>query len=144
MKKFFTLLALIHMLFITSCEELEGKWDSIKVDKQLLNFVSDGGEQTVIVKNYSSWWINGGYESSSLVDGIIEYVNYVYPMSSDGEGACTYNLLDGGWYNVSVPIDGKKNTAVVKVLGNTTGIARQANIVMTVGDSFVTIKVCQQ
>ena len=143
MKNIFTLLALVVSVIITSCEELEGKWDLIEVDKQELSFGSDGGEQTVIVKNYSTWWINGGYESSRLVDGVIEYVNYVYPMSSDGEDVCTYDILDGGWYYVSVPLNGR-NTAVVKVLGNTTGTARQANIIMTVGNIFVIISISQQ
>ena len=144
LKKFFTLLALIISVVITSCESNEvpdGKWKPIKVDKQQLNFLSVGGEQTVTAVNYNSWWIGGGYEDFDQAKN--EYTNYVYPTSTDGEDACTYDLLDGGWYNVSVPCDGR-NTAVVKVFGNTAGTARQANIVMTVGDSFVTIKVCQQ
>ena len=144
MKKFFTLLALIISVVITSCESNEvpdGKWKPIKVDKQQLNFLSDGGEQTGTMQNYSSWWISGGYVAHDQVKN--EYTGYVYPVSTGGEDACTYDLLDGGWYNVSVPYDGR-NTAVVKVFGNTAGTARQANIIMTVGDSFVTIKLCQE
>lgn len=141
MKKLFTLLVLAVALMLTSCEEYDGKQTPIKLDKSELTFPSVGGEQTVTAVNYNSWWIGGGYEDFDQAKN--EYTNYVYPTSTDGEDACTYDLLDGGWYNVSVPYDGR-NTAVVKVFGNTAGTARQANIIMTVGDSFVTIKLCQE
>ncbi len=141
MKKLFTLLVLAVALMLTSCEEYDGIQTPIKLDKSELTFPSVGGEQTVTMQNYSSWWIGGGYEDFDQAKN--EYTNYVYPTSTDGEDACTYDLLDGGWYNVSVPYDGR-NTAVVKVFGNTAGTARQANIIMTVGDSFVTIKLCQE
>lgn len=141
MKKLFTLLVLAVALMLTSCEEYDGKQTPIKLDKSELTFPSVGGEQTVTMQNYSSWWISGGYVAHDQVKN--EYTGYVYPVSTGGEDACTYDLLDGGWYNVSVPYDGR-NTAVVKVFGNTAGTARQANIIMTVGDSFVTIKLCQE
>lgn len=141
MKKLFTLLVLAVALMLTSCEEYDGIQTPIKLDKSELTFPSVGGEQTVTAVNYNSWWIGGGYEDFDQAKN--EYTNYVYPTSTDGEDACTYDLLDGGWYNVSVPYDGR-NTAVVKVFGNTAGTARQANIIMTVGDSFVTIKLCQE
>lgn len=141
MNKLFTLLALAIALMVTSCEEYDGKQTPIKLDKSELTFPSVGGEQTVTAVNYNSWWISGGYVAHDQVKN--EYTGYVYPVSTGGEDACTYDLLDGGWYNVSVPYDGR-NTAVVKVFGNTAGTARQANIIMTVGDSFVTIKLCQE
>ena len=141
MKKLFTFLTLVVAVVLTSCEDIDGKQTPIKLDKSELTFTSVGGEQTVTAVNYKSWWISGGYVAHDQVKN--EYTGYVYPVSTGGEDACTYDLLDGGWYNVSVPYDGR-NTAVVKVFGNTAGTARQANIIMTVGDSFVTIKLCQE
>ena len=141
MKKLFTFLTLVVAVVLTSCEDIDGKQTPIKLDKSELTITSVGGEQTVTAVNYKSWWISGGYVAHDQVKN--EYTGYVYPVSTGGEDACTYDLLDGGWYNVSVPYDGR-NTAVVKVFGNTAGTARQANIIMTVGDSFVTIKLCQE
>ena len=141
MKKIFTLLALVVAVVVTSCEEYDGRWKPIEVDKSQLSFTPEGGEQTITVLNYNRWWISGGYEDYDKAKN--EYTNYVYPTSTDGEEICTYDLLDGGWYYVSVPLNGR-NTAVVKVLGNTTGTARQANIIMTVGNIFVIISISQQ
>lgn len=139
---------LIAVLFplIVSCEklELDGKWDPIKVDKQQLNFTSEGGEQKVTMQNYSRWRISGAYENATQVNGFIEYTNYIHPTSTDGEEAYTYDQLDGGWYRVSVPDKGKSNTAVIAVDKNQAVEARKATIIMTVGDAFTNIQINQR
>lgn len=139
---------LIAVLFplIMSCEklELDGKWDPIKVDKQHLNFTSEGGEQKVTMQNYSRWRISGAYENATQVNGSIEYTNYIHPTSTDGEEAYTYDQLDGGWYRVSVPDKGKSNTAVIAVDKNQAVEARKATIIMTVGDAFTNIQINQR
>lgn len=139
---------LIAVLFplIVSCEklELDGKWDPIKVDKQQLNFTSEGGEQKVTMQNYSRWRISGAYEDATQANGSIEYTNYIHPTSTDGEEAYTYDQLDGGWYRVSVPDKGKSNTAVIAVDKNQAVEARKATIIMTVGDAFTNIQINQR
>lgn len=129
-------------------EGMGGDWQDIELDKAEVFFSSDGGEETVTSLNYKYWWILYGYEDAQNVNGKIEYTNFVYAVSS---GKPHYNLrdtLDGGWYHAEVPcVEGEDylgNTLVITVEPNTTGQPRQATIEMTVGDSFTTVKVCQQ
>lgn len=139
MKKFLSLLTLLLCMVATSCDEpMDGDWSPIEVDKKQLEFTSAGGEQTVTMLNYGHWWINGGYEGGVQVNGTSEYVNYVHPEPG------VFNSLDGGWYRVTVPDGEDGNVAVVVVDSNDTGESRQAKIIMTVGDAFVTISVNQQ
>ena len=74
-------MALVVAVEMTSCEDVDvdGKQTPIKLDKSELTFSSAGGEQTVTTVNYNSWWISGGYEDKKYVNGVSEYVNYVYP-----------------------------------------------------------------
>ena len=145
MKKIYTLLALISFFAMTSCEKGPsiGDWPPIELDKQQLTFAAEGGEQTVTVENYNHWWINGGYEEAIMVNGRTEYINYVYPTSTEGEGLYIYHLLDGGWYKVVVPGKTNCNTAVITVAPNNTEEPRQATIIMTVGDTSSHIQINQ-
>ena len=137
-------LAFLSTILMTSCAELDGIWDPIKVDKSKLEFATNGGEQLVSMQNYGTWWISGGYEDLRKIDGKAEYKNYVYPTSTDGKDACTYDLLDGGWYSVTIPDKGRSNTAIVVTKENNTGQPRKATIIMTVGDAFCHIEIMQQ
>ena len=142
MKKMFTLLALVVAVVMTSCEEYDGRWKPIEVDKSQLSFTPEGGEQTITVLNYNRWWISGGYEDYDKAKN--EYTNYVYPTSTDGEDICTYDLLDGGWYYVTVPEKGASNTVIIAVDKNETGKARKATVLMTVGNASTQIEINQQ
>ena len=144
MKKLFTFLTLVVAVVLTSCEDIDGKQTPIKLDNSELTFSSAGGEQTVTTVNYNSWWISGGYEDKKYVNGVSEYVNYVYPTSTDGEDACTYDLLDGGWYYVVVPDKGNSNQVVITVSENTTSKPRSATIIMQNRNAFTNISIQQE
>lgn len=141
------ILAAMTALFMigTSCESVlkDGAWDPIEMDKPEVHFTSDGGEETVTAKNYSGWWINGGYEDFQNVNGQWEYVNYIYAGSTDGQEAYTYDILDGGWYHASVPNKGRSNQLIISVDPNYTAKPRQAYIAMEAGDAFTTVKIYQ-
>ena len=144
MKKSIVLLLSVATIFLCACEEIEGKQTPIKLDKSELTFPSAGGEQTIATVNYNSWWISGGYEDKKYVNGVSEYVNYVYPTSTDGEDACTYDLLDGGWYYVVVPEKGNSNQVVITVSENTTSKPRSATIIMQNRNAFTNISIQQE
>lgn len=143
MKRIITLLAALAC--ICSCDKLleEGRWEPMELDRQHLNFLSECGEQVVVVLNYSRWWISGAYDYVEMVDGKLEYRNYVHPTSSGGEETCTFDILDGGWYHVSVPDKGRSNTVIIKVDQNIPAKPRQAIINMTAGDVFTSISIHQ-
>lgn len=142
MKKLITLFVLIASVMITSCEEYDGRWRAMKVDKPRLYFIAEGGMQRVILLNYSRWWISGGYESYDATNS--EYTNYVYPTSTGGMDFHTYDLLDGGWYHVVVPNNGQSAIIAITVDKNETGQARQATIVMTGGNVGTEIQISQR
>ena len=139
-------MALVVAVEMTSCEDVDvdGKQTPIKLDKSELTFSSAGGEQTVTTVNYNSWWISGGYEDKKYVNGVSEYVNQVYPTSTDGEEACTYDLLDGGWYYVVVPDKGHSNQVVITVSENKTSNSRSAAIIMQNRNAFTNIRIQQE
>ena len=140
------LFALISLAAIlTSCEQiiLDGDWDPIELDKKHVNFPSEGGQNTVSALNYSRWWICGGYGSKTQVNGRWENDDYVYPTSSVEEYV-TYDTLDGGWFHVLVPDQGKSNTVIITVEPNEGSEPRTAIIDMTVGDSFTSISISQK
>ena len=144
MKQILTIMAAIACL--CSCEEtiLDGAWDPMELDKTHVNFPSEGGQNTVSVLNYTRWWINGGYDFKELVDNQWEYRGYVHATSSDGEQACTYDILEGSWYHVMVPDKGKSNTIIITVDPiDHGGRPREAIITMTVGDAFSNISIAQ-
>ena len=145
-KLIYCLMALVVAVEMTSCEDVDvdGKQTPIKLDKSELTFSSAGGEQTVTTVNYNSWWISGGYEDKKYVNGVSEYVNYVYPTSTDGEDACTYDLLDGGWYYVVVPDKGNSNQVVITVSENNTSNPRYATITMRNRNAFTNISIQQE
>lgn len=143
MKRILTIMAAI--ICLCSCEEtiLDGAWDPMELDKTHVNFPSEGGQNTVSVLNYNSWWIAGGYDVAELVDNQWEYSGYVYATSSDGEGANTSDILEGSWYHVTVPNKGQSNTIIITVdpLGDSK--ARQAMIEMQAGNTFARISLQQ-
>ena len=142
MKKSIALLLSVATIFLCACEEIEGKQTPIKLDKSELTFPSAGGEQTVTAVNYKSWWISGGYEDFDQIEN--EYTNYVYSTSTDGEEACTYDLLDGGWYYVVVPDKGHSNQVVITVSENKTSNSRSAAIIMQNRNAFTNIRIQQE
>ena len=114
MKRILTIIAAIACL--CSCKEniFDGAWDPMELDKTHVNFPSEGGQNTVSVLNYTRWWIIGGEEVFRIDDHKINS-DYIHADSSDGEEACTYDILDGGWYHVMVPDKGKSNTIIITV-----------------------------
>ena len=142
MKKSIALLLSVATIFLCACEEIEGKQTPIKLDKSELTFPSAGGEQTVTAVNYNSWWISGGYEDFDQIEN--EYTDYVYSTSTDGEEACTYDLLDGGWYYVVVPDKGHSNQVVITVSENKTSNSRSAAIIMQNRNAFTNIRIQQE
>ena len=141
-KLIYCLMAIVAASVMTSCEEADGNQTPIKLDKSELTFPSVGGEQTVTAVNYNSWWIGGGYEVFDQAKN--EYTNYVYPTSTDGEDACTYDLLDGGWYYVVVPDKGESNQVVITVSENNTSTPRYATITMRNRNAFTNISIQQE
>ena len=142
MKKLFTFLTLVVAVVLTSCEDIDGKQTPIKLDKSELTFTSVGGEQMVTAVNYKSWWISGGYEDFDQIEN--ESTTYVYSTSTDGEEACTYDLLDGGWYYVVVPDKGHSNQVVITVSENKTSNSRSAAIIMQNRNAFTNIRIQQE
>ena len=144
MKRIIFVLVSVVAIF-TSCQEivLDGAWDPIELDKKHVNFPSEGGQNTVSALNYSRWWICGGYGSKRQVNGRWENDDYVYPTSSVEEYV-TYDTLDGGWFHVLVPDQGKSNTVIITVEPNEGSEPRTAIIDMTVGDSFTSISISQK
>lgn len=127
-------------VFLTSCkgkEDIDGEWDPIKMDRSELRFSAEGGTESVRTTNYSSWWIQYGYESSSWDGTQWNFVNMVYPP----EGK--FNSLDGGWYSAETGADDVSNTLSVTVSANVSGGSRSAVIEMSVGDAFGKVKIVQ-
>ena len=132
MKRFFqTILFAAAIMVACSCEELQkdGAWNPVELDKSNIEFPAEGGQETVTALNYTSWWINGGYESAVQVNGKWEYTNYV---------------LDGGWYHVTLPDNGKSNTVVIAVDPHDDTKPRQAVIVMQAGNASAKISISQR
>ncbi len=131
---------------LCSCEETiyDGAWDPMELDKSHVNFSSEGGQNTVSVLNYTRWWISGGYDFAEAVDDHWEYRGYIHATSSDGEEACTYDILEGDWYHVMVPDKGKSNTIIITVdpIGDG-GQPREAIIEMQAGNAFSKISIAQ-
>lgn len=148
MKRFVYAIALVAtMFFASSCEETifekDGDWDPIELDKTHVNFPPEGGQNTVSALNYTRWWISGGYDVAELVDNQWEYRGYVHSTSSDGEEACTYDILEGGWYHVMVPDKGKSNAIIITVDSHDGAEPRKAVVEMQAGDAFTRISICQ-
>ena len=137
-------MAIVFAGVMTSCEDLVGKQTPIKLDNSELTFTSVGGEQAVTAVNYNSWWISGAYESKQSVNGVSMSINYIYPTSTDGEDAYTYDILDGGWYYVVVPEKGESNKAIITVCKNDTSRPRSATITMQNQNAFVNINIQQE
>ena len=132
MKRFFqTILFAAAIMVACSCEELQkdGAWNPVELDKSNIEFPAEGGQETVTALNYTSWWINGGYESAVQVNGKWEYTNYV---------------LDGGWYHVTLPDNGKSNTVVIAADPHDDTKPRQAVIVMQAGNASAKISISQR
>jgi len=141
MRKGIIFAAMATLLFCCNSCLGEGLWTPIKMDKTEVHFTSDGGEDIVTATNYSSWWINYGYEDAHNVNGKVEYVGFVYATSTDG--AYTYDILDGGWYHAIVANKGQSNILVITVDQDYSAKPRQATINMEAGDAFTTVKIFQ-
>ena len=135
----------VAVLLSASCERdvLLGGWDPIEVDKPEVHFASGGGEETVKALNYGGWWLNFGYEGIMNECGFSLYINEVGATSTGGQEACTYDLLDGGWYHAAVPNKGRSNELVITVDQNTTSTSRHAFIKVQAGDAFGSVSITQ-
>ena len=139
MKRFFQIILFaVAIMTIWSCEETQsdGAWDPIELDKNHVDFPQEGGQNTVSALNYTTWWINGGYETSPQ--------EYVHATSSEGEEACTYDVLDGGWYHILVPDKGKSNTVIITVDPHDDTKPRHATIEMQAGNAFTKFSISQR
>ncbi|MBP5488526.1 MAG: BACON domain-containing protein [Bacteroidales bacterium] len=117
--------------------ELEGNWDAMKLDKPKLEFTAEGGVDTVTVKNYTSWWVSGGYNLKRDENGIgTQDGKYYHPTR--------FVFLDAEWFQALVPDNGKSNQVIVTVDANTLGKPREAILEMTGGDIFSHILIYQQ
>ena len=141
-------LVFVAALALFSCSDpyiggIDGGWDPIEIDCPTLNFTAKGGEMIVTSLNYNGWWIAYGYESTSFVNGYWEYTNIFYATSTDTYKGNPNDLLDGGWYHVSIPTD-KANTAVVTVDANDSSTPREATIEMQLFNAFGEFEIFQE
>lgn len=146
------IIALISLSFVLACdspakeetkEDIDpivvpepGGWDSMKLDKSnKLVFANEGGEYTISVTNYTSWWISGGYNIKRDEDGTVTQ-DFISPASP--------NSLDADWFHAIVPDKGNSNEVIVTVDANSSGQIREAIIEMTAGDIFCSLLISQQ
>lgn len=113
-----------------------GDWPAIVLDHSQIDVEACGGEFTITALNYPTWWILSGYDEHNPS-------SVVYPTSSDGDAAYTFDLLDGGWYHARVPQKGQSNQLVVNVDENYSGQSRSAVIEMEAGDVFSSVTIHQ-
>ena len=113
-----------------------GDWPPIILDYSQIDVEVCGGEFTVTVLNYPTWWILVGYDEH-------DPSAVIYPTSSDGDTAYTFDLLDGGWYHAQVPQKGQSNQLVINVDENYSGQSRSAIIEMGAGDVFSSVTIHQ-
>ena len=123
---------------------IDGGWPAIQLDRPEINLPSEGGTMVVSMLNYKSWWINGGYSAEPDEEGVWRPIeNYILATSSDGEQACTYDILEGNWFHAMVPNKGQSNQVFITVDQNYLAKPRHAIIEMECGDVFTTIKINQ-
>lgn len=113
-----------------------GDWPAIILDYSQIDVEVCGGEFTITVLNYPTWWIIVGYDEH-------DPSAVIYPTSSDGDTAYTFDLLDGGWYHAKVPQKGQSNQLVISVDENHSGQSRSAIIEMEAGDVFSSVAIHQ-
>ena len=116
-----------------------GAGDLIELDKAILSFAEEGGEDTVSMLNYRGWDIEGGYEDIFLINGYWQYSNYVYPTSL----VSIRDFLDGDWYRAVIP-ENAQHTIIITVTPNTTGAHRKARIIMRSGNDTGLITIYQE
>lgn len=147
MKQLFNTIMLVAAISaFSSCEHVicvDGAWDPMELDKAHINFPPEGGQNTVSVLNYPTWWIYGGYDMAEFIDNQWDYSGYVHATSSDGEEGCTYDILEGGWYHVMIPDKGNSNTIIITVDPHDDAEPRQAIIQMQAGNAFAKISIAQ-
>lgn len=123
---------------------IDGGWPAIQLDRPEVSLPSEGGTIVVSMLNYKSWWINGGYSAEPDEEGIWQRVgDYFHAISSDGEQACSFDILEGDWFHAVVPNKGDSNQLFITVDQNYLAKPRHAIIEMECGDVFTTIKVNQ-
>lgn len=83
-------------------EKSSGRWDPIALDKEEVHFPKEGGEETVTVLNYPSWWINFGYDYGEVGPGGGSLYGYVRATSTVGKDGPA-DLLEAEWYHATVP-----------------------------------------
>ena len=89
------------------------------------------------------WWrVEQKPNGTALVAS--DFRDHVHAGSSEGDEANTYDVLDGGWYHVSVPDNGKSNTIIITVDPHYDAKPRQARIDLQAGNAFTSITIYQQ
>lgn len=135
----YTIILTTAILAITSCEKQEsykdGDWEAIQIDKTAIEFPKEGGKAAVTRSNYSRWWISTAYQSAKWSGNHWDYQEPI--------GQITYSV-DGSWYDANVSDEGKSSILEITVDPNDTNAERRGLIVMTVGDSFISITIQQQ
>ena len=122
----------------------DGQWEPIKLNKNEVSFLAQGGVDTVIALNYDQWWITGAHEGTKHVQGELVYINHVEPESTTGGYIVLNDTIDGGWYHAVVPDRSRSNRLIIKVDPNNSIIARKATIEMECGDAFTSIHITQE
>lgn len=119
----------------------DGLWAPIELDKPEVTFPAEGGTEIITALNYEAWWIEYGYEDVQNVNGELVYSNFVCASSS--AGAECPDILEGGWYHVSIPNRGQSNQLLITVDAKYEAKPRQATIEMESGDVFTQVKIYQ-
>ena len=141
---FFLLLACSNPVTEPAKEDIDqpeliesGIWHSMTLDKSKLEYVREGGIDSISVTNYTSWWICGGYYIKRDENGISSQDGKYIPRNSS-------DSLDASWFRAVVPHKGGSNKVIVTVDPNNSGKNREAIIEMTAGDIFADILIYQQ
>lgn len=119
-------------------EYIEDGWDPIEMDKSVLTFGPEGGEQSTTSLNYDGLWLNYGYEEVET-DNNVTINNRFVDATENGR------VIESSWYRVEIP-EGSNNVLVVTVDATLTAIPRTAIIEFQVagGDAFSFIEIRQQ
>ena len=67
-------------------------------------------------------------------------INWLIINTCKGEETNTYDVLDGGWYHVTLPDNGKSNNVILTVDPHDDTKPRQAVIVMQAGNASAYIQ----
>lgn len=142
----FSLALLLFALCNSSCDSLDGDWDTMEWQKVVTEKVKANGESCYLIpiqggtyqfkcKNYESFWISHARILGSPLWN--EKGNYIYPETGDGIGNTYQNLSAEG---IRVSIEG--NTVNV-IFDENQSFAKFVEVTVTAGDIFDTFRFVQ-